>query len=120
MPFINKKQAFELIDDIQSGKCAGSCRQTWMRNLKYALKTDTNPLHLTAAERKKMTRRLEEVKGRRAAAATATRKIAAKYRDRPSPPFPANEHCGEKKKGNDKQMYISVKDSRGVCRWKLA
>jgi hypothetical protein len=36
----------------------------------------------------------------------------AKYRDRKSPPFPANLLCGATFDG-----YISVKDVRGVCKW---
>lgn len=31
----------------------------------------------------------------------------AKYRSRPSPPFPANECCDQIMKGNDNQWYQS-------------
>jgi len=41
-----------------------------------------------------------------------------KYTDRPSPPYPANECCGEIMQGNDGNRYISVADIRGICRWK--
>jgi hypothetical protein len=41
-----------------------------------------------------------------------------KYRTRDSPPFPANKLCGSKIHGNDKKLYISVKNSSGVCFWK--
>jgi hypothetical protein len=116
MPFINKKQAFKLLDDMEAGKqnCVGECRQVWLRNIGRALKTDTNPLKLTTAEHKKMTRKLAQVKDRK-----RTRKIDKKYLLRPSPPYPANEHCGETKKGNDGNMYISVADKNKICRWKL-
>jgi hypothetical protein len=53
MPFIDKKEAFELLDDMIAGICTGSCRKVWLRNIGYALKTDTNPLHLTNTEHKK-------------------------------------------------------------------
>ena len=41
----------------------------------------------------------------------------SKYTKRPSPPYKANEHCGETMKGNDGSMYLSKKVSSGVCRW---
>jgi hypothetical protein len=42
-----------------------------------------------------------------------------KYTERPSPPFPANECCGEEKMGNDGRMYKSERNGRGICAWKL-
>lgn len=42
-----------------------------------------------------------------------------KYKNRPSPPYKANDYCGKKKTGNDGYMYESVPDKNGVCRWKL-
>ena len=41
----------------------------------------------------------------------------SKYTNRPSPPYKANEYCGETMKGNDGEMYLSKKVSGGVCRW---
>lgn len=41
----------------------------------------------------------------------------SKYISRPSPPFPANECCGQKKKGNDGMVWESKPASNGVCRW---
>lgn len=40
-----------------------------------------------------------------------------KYRERPSPPFPANDFCGKRKKGNDGTFYVSKPNKNGVCRW---
>merc|ERR1711871_477074 len=37
---------------------------------------------------------------------------------RKGPPYPANECCGEIKKGNNGMMYQSVKNKKGVCTWK--
>ena len=54
MPFVDKKEAFKLLDAMIKGTCADSCRQVWLRNIGYALKTETNPLNLTKAEHKKM------------------------------------------------------------------
>lgn len=42
-----------------------------------------------------------------------------KYRERPSPAYPANECCGQEKRGNDGKMWKSVRNSIGVCSWKL-
>jgi hypothetical protein len=117
MPFINKKEAFKLLDDMIAGICTDDCRKIWLRNIGYALKTHTNPLQLTAAEHKKMMAKVKEVKSGKKK--NTTRKIDKKYLTRDSPPFPANEHCGEKKKGNDGKMYTSVPDKNKVCRWKL-
>lgn len=120
MPFINKKQAFEILDMMAAGTCKGSCRSTWLRNIQYALKTETNPLGLTAAEKKRMLKKVEEVKQSKSKKpANKTRKVDTKYSSRPSPPYPANEHCGETMKGNDGRMYTSVPDKNKVCRWKL-
>ena len=45
------------------------------------------------------------------------RKTQKKYVTRDSPPYPANEFCGRKKKGNDGLMYLSSPDKNGVCKW---
>ena len=37
---------------------------------------------------------------------------------RKSPPYPANERCGEIYEGNDGNTYESVADKKGVCKWK--
>lgn len=41
-----------------------------------------------------------------------------KYRERPSPPYPANDHCGMKKLGNDGHYWYSVPNKNGVCSWR--
>lgn len=118
MPFINKKQAFKLLDDMIAGKqnCIGDCRRIWLRNIGYALKTETNPLKLTESEHKKLTAKLVKAKDRKKH--TITRKIDKKYLTRDSPPYPANKHCGETKKGNDGKMYTAIPDKNNICRWK--
>lgn len=97
--------------------CIGDCRQVWLRNIGYALKTDKNHLKLTTLEHKQMVNKLAAAKSRKKV--NVTRKIDRKYLTRDSPPYPANEHCGEKKKGNDRNMYLSVPDKNKICRWKL-
>ena len=42
-----------------------------------------------------------------------------KYEKRPSPPFPANDCQGQKKKGNNGKMYQSVPDKNNVYKWVL-
>lgn len=51
---------------------------------------------------------------------TCKRSTLKKYQGRPSPPFPAQDCKGKKKKGNDGQFYVSVPSSTGVYRWTLA
>jgi len=44
--------------------------------------------------------------------------VSNKYKRRPSPPIPANNYCNQIKLGNDGNMYISLPDKNGVCKWK--
>ena len=37
---------------------------------------------------------------------------------RKGPPYPANDCCGETKKGNNGLMYKSERNKKGVCTWK--
>ena len=46
------------------------------------------------------------------------KRTQAKYRNRPSPAFPANECCDKTMKGNDGLMYKSVRNKKGICTWK--
>ena len=43
-----------------------------------------------------------------------------KYRSRKSPPYPANNCCGQVKKGNDGSRYKSISTKSGLCVWKKA
>jgi hypothetical protein len=43
-----------------------------------------------------------------------------KYRSRKSPPYPANNCCGQVKKGNDGSRYKSISTKSGHCVWKKA
>lgn len=47
----------------------------------------------------------------------AKKPIAKKYTSRKSPPFPANDYCNKRKKGNDGKMYESRRTTAGYCRW---
>lgn len=49
-----------------------------------------------------------------------TKSQLKKYMSRKSPPFPANQCCGQVLVGNDGREYISKADKNGVCRWSLA
>lgn len=51
---------------------------------------------------------------------TCKRSTLKKYKSRNSPPFPAQECKGKKKKGNDGLLYISSPSSNGVYRWVLS
>jgi hypothetical protein len=118
MPFVGSYNgAMKVLKTIETGSCAGRCRSIWTRNFRAALKSASNPLGLTPEQRVSLTAKLDSLKGKKTGAIERTN---AKYATRPSPPFPANKHCGEVKKGNDGNMYKSVANKNGVCAWRRA
>ena len=50
--------AMRILSSIGNGKCKGACKSSWIGNLKYALKTKTNPLHVTKRERLNLTKKI--------------------------------------------------------------
>ena len=36
-----------VIRSIKKGTCAGKCRSIWLKTIKYAIKSNTNPLKLS-------------------------------------------------------------------------
>jgi len=98
---------------IQNGNCSGNCKTVWMRNLKYALQTKSNPLKLTTEQRKTMKAKIKELSKK-----GSIKQSGTKYTTRKSPPFPANDYCGKKMKGNDGNMYESKPNKNNVCAWK--
>lgn len=66
MPFIHTfGGAMKLLHSIEIGTCTGSCRSSWIRNFKYALKTKTNPLNLTPTQRKQLTDKINSLSGKK-------------------------------------------------------
>jgi len=117
MPFIrNYNGAMKILKEIGNGTCKGTCKTTWIRNLRYALKTKTNPLSLTKKQRKNMTEKLTSVSGKDAI--NQHSKTLKKYKNRKSPPYPANENCDKKMVGNDGNLYLSKRNINDVCSWK--
>ena len=114
MPFIQSYNgAKQLLQSIENGKCKGQCKSSWIRNLKYALKTKSNPLGLTAEERRTLNSTIKRLSKRGPAQRTTK-----KYNQRPSPPYSATDFCGKKMKGNDGLMYISKPNKKNICSWK--
>jgi hypothetical protein len=114
MPFIsNYNEAMKILSSIGNGNCKESCKTTWMRNLKYSLKTKTNPLGLNKKQRKNMTEKLKSVSGK-----NQHSKTLKKYKNRKSPPYPANENCNKTMVGNDGNKYISKQNKNNICSWK--
>ena len=112
MPFIRSYNgAMKLLSEIGTGTCKGRCKTIWTRNLRYALKTKTNPLALTNKQRQNMTEKLNNVSGQQHS------KTLKKYKNRRSPPYPANENCNKKMVGNDGNLYISSPNINKVCSW---
>jgi hypothetical protein len=125
MPFIkNYEQAMNVLKSIENGKCSGRCRRIWMTNFKNALKTKTNPLNLTESERKNMTKKMNNLKGKRIdmnkthKTQKTQKTIKNKYKTRNSPPHPANENCNKIMIGNDGNEYKSVPNKNGICTWR--
>lgn len=117
MPFIrNYNGAVQILAQMGTGTCKGTCKSSWMRNIKYALKSKTNPLGLTKPERKSLTEKVRGVSGRNAVKSHSM--TLKKYRTRDSPPYPANEFCGKEMKGNDGRTYLSKPNAKGVCAWR--
>ena len=87
----------------------------------------THPKRKTSRKKKSRRRKSSKKKSRRrrksskknggGRARGCKRQATKKYITRPSPPFPANECCGKRKKGNDGKMWHSVPNKNGVCRW---
>ena len=65
MPFIGTYNgAMKLLNDIEKGTCKGNCKSIWIRNIRYALKTKTNPLGLNKTQRKNITAKIKKVSKR--------------------------------------------------------
>ena len=117
MPFIGSYNgAMKILSAIGKGTCNGSCKSSWIRNLKYALATKTNPLGLNEKQRKNMTEKIKSVSGRKGI--NNHSKTLKKYKNRKSPPYPANENCNKKMVGNDGNMYVSKPNKNNICSWK--
>ena len=117
MTFItNYNSAMRILSSIGKGTCKNRCKKIWVTNIRYALKTKSNPLKLDGEQRKSLTEKLKSVSSRNAV--NNHSKTLKKYKDRNSPPYPANENCGKKMKGNDGNMYESKPNKNSVCQWK--
>lgn len=114
MPFIRSYNgAMRQLASIQNGNCSGTCRTVWMRNIKYALETKSNPLKLTTEQRKTMKAKIKDLSKK-----GPVKQSGTKYTTRKSPPYPANDYCGKKMKGNDGNIYESKPNKNNVCVWK--
>jgi hypothetical protein len=117
MPFIGSYNgAMKILSEIGTGTCKDKCKSGWIRNIKYALKSKSNPLKLNAQQRKSMKEKIKSVSKKNVI--NLHSKTLKKYKNRNSPPYPANENCNKKMKGNDGNMYISKQNKNNVCSWR--
>ena len=117
MPFIHSyNEAMKILSEIGNGNCKKTCKTSWIRNFRYALKTKTNPLGLNEKQRKNMTEKLKNVSGKNAI--NQHSKTLKKYKNRKSPPYPANKNCNKTMVGNDGTKYISKPNKNNICSWK--
>lgn len=118
MGFITSyKQAMTMLKSIGKGTCKNNCKSVWIRHFRYALKTKTNPLNLTAKERINLTKKIEQVKGKNGI--NNHHATLKKYKSRNSPSYPANQNCGKRMSGNDGKMYKSIPNKNNICTWRL-
>ncbi len=68
------KEADSILNDIASGKCAGRCRTVWRQHIRLALTKKTNPLKLTKAQKKSLSKKLKNIKGKRIEMGSKTRR----------------------------------------------
>jgi hypothetical protein len=99
--------AKQLLQGMKKGTCHGRCRTGWLRNIKYAMKTKSNPLKLTSEQKKELKAMIKDISGKR---------IQPKLRLGPSKS--AVGRCGRKIRGKDGEMYISIqRKSSRLCKW---
>lgn len=66
MPFLKGyKDANKLLDEMKTGVCDTGCRKVWMPHIKKALVSKTNPLKLNKTEKKKLDKKVKDMKGKR-------------------------------------------------------
>jgi len=121
MPFItNYNGAMKILREIENGTCKLRCKTVWMRNLRYALKTQKNPLGLNKKQHKNISEKLKNVSGKNNI--TQHSKTLKKYTNRKSPPVSASENCNKQMVGNDGKLYISKPNvnpkTPNNCYWK--
>ena len=114
MPNIGKSDAIKILSQIENQECIGTCKTTWIRNIKNALKSKKNPLGLSAKEKKTLTKKIKDVSGKKSTQTTQ------KYKNRRSPPYKANAYCGKNLMGNDGEWYTSIPNINNVCTWRKA
>ena len=84
----------------------------------FNMKEDIYKQYYENMKVKKMKLKTKAVKTTAKTKAVNTKtKTLKKYLTRDSPPYPANDYCHKKMKGNDGLMYVSSPDKNGVCKW---
>jgi len=68
------KEADSILNDIESGTCSGRCRTVWRQHIRLALTKKTNPLKLTKAQKKSLSKKLKKIKGKRVEMGSKTRR----------------------------------------------
>lgn len=59
------KEADKILNQMSKGTCAGRCRTVWRQHIRLALTKKTNPLKLTKAQKKALSKKLKNLKGKR-------------------------------------------------------
>ncbi len=104
--------AKQIIQSIKKGTCVDSCRSSWLKHIKYALKSSSNPLKLTKEEKKELNDMIKDITGKRI-------KPSQKVLIRRAITYNPKSYSYKKKRGKDGVMYISLPDSKGKFHWKF-
>jgi hypothetical protein len=86
------------------------------KGVKTALKSKKNPLSLTQKQKQNMSKKIKMVSEKNTI--NLHSKTLKKYKNRNSPPYPANKNCNKEMIGNDGNRYISKPNINNVCSWK--
>ncbi len=104
--------AKQTLQSIKKGTCVDSCRSSWLKHIKYALKTSSNPLKLTKEEKKELNDMIKDISGKRI---KPSQKVLIRRAITSNP----KSFSYKKKRGKDGVMYISLPDSKGKFHWKV-
>ncbi len=104
--------AKQILQSIKKGTCVNTCRSSWLKNIKYAIKSSSNPLNLTKEEKKELNDMIKDISGKRI-------KPSQKVLIRRAITYNPKSYSYKKKRGKDGVMYISLPDSKGKFHWKV-
>jgi hypothetical protein len=108
---VGEKYVYIMLDKVAIEKTLFNMKEDIYKQYYENMKVKKMKLKTKAFKMNKMNKTTKKTKTK-----TKT-KTLKKYLTRDSPPYPANDYCHKKMKGNDGLMYVSTPDKNGVCKW---